>query len=129
MGKFKNCRKKWKDGKVTGKNTEAIGKPSGENTLWRKPKDFKRRNVLVEDKNYYSREWKEEDRWSFSKSIKKEPPPWSSIDTRQVKPWEVVERNKEENQTTTLATHEVPNSRGISFEGIRDGEGSCKDKE
>jgi hypothetical protein len=129
MGKFKDCRKKWKDGKVTRRNTEAIGKPSGENTLWRKPKDFKRRNVLVENKSYYSREWEKGDRWSFSKSIKEEPPPWSSIDTGQVKPWKVVEGNKEENQTTTLATHEVPNSRGINFEGIRDGEGSCKDKE
>ncbi len=126
MGKFKSCRKKWEEGKITRRNTKVIGKPSGENTLWRMPKDFKRRNVLVEDKNYYFGEW-EGDMWSFSRNIKEEPPPWGSTNTWQVKPWEVVEGNKEENQTTTPTTHEVPNSRGINFEGIRNGEGSCKD--
>jgi hypothetical protein len=54
MGKFKSCKKKWEDGKAIGGNKKTISKPSGENNLWRKLEDFKRRNVLAKDKSYYS---------------------------------------------------------------------------
>jgi hypothetical protein len=51
---------------------------------------------LVENKSYYSREWKEGDKWSFSKSTKEEPSSWGLANTRQVKLKKVVEVNKEE---------------------------------
>jgi hypothetical protein len=50
--------------------------------------------TLKDEKNYYSKRWKEGDKWSFNISIKEEPPQWGSIDTWQVKPWEVVEGNR-----------------------------------
>lgn len=58
--------------------------------------------------------------WSFSKSIKEEPPSWSSTNTRQVKPIEVVEGNRED-QITTPTIHEIINSRGDSSEETNDG--------
>jgi stalled ribosome alternative rescue factor ArfA len=84
--------------------------------------------VLAKKKSYYSREWKEGNKWSLSTSIKEEPRPWGSANTWQVKPWEVVEGNIKD-QTTTPTIHEIIYSKRISFEGIRDGEGSYKDKE
>ncbi len=76
-----------------------------------------------------SRDWEDGDKWSFSKSIEKEPPSWGSANTRQIKLRKVVERNKEENQTTTPTIHEITNSsRGNSFDGTRDGLKSCRDR-
>jgi hypothetical protein len=72
---------------------------------------------------------KKGDKWSLSRSTKEEPQPWSSTNTWQVKPWEVVEGNKKEDQTTTPTTHEVIDSRGTSSKGIGDGEKSCIDGE
>jgi len=85
--------------------------------------------VLVENKSCYSGKWKKGDKWNISRSIEKEPWPWGLVDTWQVKPWKVVEGNREADQTTTLATHEITHSRGTNFEGIGDGEGNCKDGE
>ncbi len=103
-------------------------KPSGEITLWKKLEDFKRRNVSIEDKSYYSRKWEEGDKWNLSRSTEEEFPPWGSIDTWQVKPWEGVEENKEEDQTITPTIHEITYSRGTSSERTRDDEGSCRDE-
>jgi hypothetical protein len=49
---------------------------------------------LIENKNYYSKERKEGDKWGFSRSTKKEPSSWSLANTRQVKLKKVVEGNK-----------------------------------
>jgi hypothetical protein len=65
---------------------------------------------------------------SFSISIEDKPPSWGLTNTRQVKLWKVVEGNKEEYQTTTLTIHEIIDSRGIGFEGTKDGLKSFKDK-
>jgi hypothetical protein len=84
---------------------------------------------LIEDKNYYSREWKEGNKWSFNISTKKEPWSLSLANTRQVKLKKVVEGNKEEDQTTTPIILEIINSsRRNSFDGTKDGLKSCKDK-
>ncbi len=66
--------------------------------------------------------------WSFNISTEDEPSSWGLANTRQVKLWKVVERNKKEDQTTTLTIHEIIDSRRISYEGIKDGFKSCKDK-
>lgn len=109
--------RKWKDDKTIEGNIKTMGKTSGENIFWRDPKDFKKRNVSAEYKSCYFREWEWGDRWSFSKNIKEEPPSWSLVNIRQVKPWEIVEANKSKDKKTTPITHEIIDSRGVSFEG------------
>jgi hypothetical protein len=65
---------------------------------------------LVKHKSYYSKEWKEGDNWSFSKSTKEETSSWGLINTRQVQLKKVVKGNFLKNQTTTPIIHEIIDS-------------------
>jgi hypothetical protein len=59
--------------------------------------------------------------WRFSKSTKEESPSWGSTNTWQNKLGEVVEKNREEDQTTTPTTHEIIKSRVDGSKGTKDG--------